>query len=129
MEILKPGQRHLRNPPFAPLSSEHKLRTGRLITFVFSLARGIAISLQEQRTILYCPVLPTEPVRPQKRPIHTTCGLFLLVIRKQSASSASFFFKCSIHVTYRIFLEPLRTNILRANTSEALNPRIIPLPR
>ena len=54
MEILKPGLRHPRNPPFAPHSSKHMLIAGGSITFAFSLAGSTAISLQEQGTIPYC---------------------------------------------------------------------------
>lgn len=54
MEIIKPGHRHPRNPPFAPQSSKHMLITGGSITFVFFLAGSTAISLQGQGTIPYC---------------------------------------------------------------------------
>ena len=54
MEILKPGLRHPRNPPFPPHSSKLMLIAGGSITFAFSLAGSTTISLQEQGTIPYC---------------------------------------------------------------------------
>ena len=37
VEIINPGHRHPRNPPFAPHSSKHMLIAGGSITFAFSL--------------------------------------------------------------------------------------------
>ena len=41
----------------------------------------------------------------------------------------SILFERFIHVIYRIFLKPLRTNRLRANTPEVMKLRVIPLPQ
>ena len=40
----------------------------------------------------------------------------------------SILFECSVHVIYRILLEPLRMNRPRTNAPEAIEPRATPLP-
>ena len=88
MESLKPGHRHPRNPPFTPHSSKHMLIEGGPITFAFFPCRKHCNFFAGARNN---PVLQDELVRPPSHPIHALCGLFLLAIGMQSASSAPYF--------------------------------------
>ena len=67
MEIIKPGHRHPRNPPFAPQSSKHMLITGGSITFAFSLQEALRYLCRgkEQSRIAGRTRAPSEPSNPR----------------------------------------------------------------
>ena len=125
MEILKPGLRHPRNPPFAPHSSKHMLIAGGSITFAFSLLEVLQYlcRCKEQSRIAGRTRAPSEPSNP--RPLRA----FFIGNWHAKRLICSIFFEYSIRVIYCIFLEPLRMNRPRTNAPEAIEPRVIPLPQ
>ena len=125
MEILKPGLRHPRNLLFAPHPSERKLLAGGSITFAFSLQEALQYLCRskEQSRIAGRTRAPSES--------SNSYHLRAFSIGNWHAKRLihSILFECSVHVIYRILLEPLRMNRPRTNAPEAIEPRIIPLPQ
>lgn len=124
MEILKPGPRHPRNPPFAPQSSKHMLIAGGSISIAFSLQEALQYFCRSKE---------------QSRIAGRTCAtsessnsnhLRAFSIGNWHAKRliCSILFECSVHVIYRILLEPLRMNRPRTNAPEVIEPRATPLP-
>ncbi len=124
MEIIKPGHRHPRNPPFAPQSSKHMLIAGGSITIAFSLQEALQYLCRskEQSRIAGRTRAPSE----SSNSYHLRA--FSIGNWHAKRLICSILFECSIRVIYCIFLEPIRTNRLRANTPEAIESRVIPLP-
>lgn len=125
MEIIKPGHRHPRNPPFAPQSSKHMPIMGGSITFAFSLQETLQYFCRskKQSRIAGRTRAPSEPSN-SYHPWAFSIGNW-----HAKRLICSILFECSIHVIYRILLEPLRMNRLRANTPEVIESRVIPLPQ
>lgn len=125
MEILKPGPRHPRNPPFAPQSSKYMLIAGGSITIAFSLQEALQYLCRSK-----------EQPRIARRTRATSESSNSNHLRAFSIGNwhakrliCSILFECSVHVIYRILLEPLRMNRPRTNAPEAIEPRVIPLPQ
>ena len=124
MEIIKPGHRHPRNPPFAPQSSKHMPIMGGSITFAFSLQETLQYFCRskKQSRIAGRTRAPSEPSN-SYHPWAFSIGNW-----HAKRLICSILFECSVHVIYRILLEPLRMNRPRTNAPEAIESHVIPLP-
>ena len=125
MEILKPGPRHPRNPPFAPQSSKYMLIAGGSITIAFSLQEALQYLCRSKEQ----PRIAGRTRATSESSNSNHLRAFSIGNWHAKRLICSILFECSVHVIYRILLEPLRMNRPRTNAPEAIEPRVIPLPQ
>ena len=124
MEILKPGPRHPRNPPFAPQSSKYMLIAGGSITIAFSLQEALQYLCRSKEQ----PRIAGRTRATSESSNSNHLRAFSIGNWHAKRLICSILFECSVHVIYRILLEPLRMNRPRTNAPEAIEPRVTPLP-
>lgn len=124
MEILKPAPRHPRNPPFAPQSSAHMLIASGSITIAFSLQEALQYLCRSKEQ----PRIAGRTRAPSESSNSYHLRAFSIGNWHAKRLICSILFECSVHVIYRILLEPLRMNRPRTNAPEAIEPRATPLP-